>query len=292
MRGLFLCCVLLYSISVSAQSQRVLSGKVIDVESKEPLGHVNIKLLESDIGTSSTASGHFILSVPDDELGPNEVLQISMLGYETRRISGVQLQRFSSNPITIALSSSPYQLSEVEIAASPREKKTIGHRNFTSASMGYWEGKEAIGGEIASVVPIPDKKTKLLNLQFKVIENRLDSLKVRVKFYDYDGGEPRNLITEANIVHTITQKEGLVTIPLGGHGIRADQDILVGIELVEAYGSSVYFSLSASAYGGLSFIREPLMPFWRPQKTTCVGFKIRGSTPIKRRETRVASKQR
>ena len=147
--------------------------------------------------------------------------------------------------------------------------------------MGYWEGEDAIGGEIASVVPIPDEGTRLKHIRFKVIENRSDSLSIRLKFYHYDGGDPQKEITKKEIFHTITQKSGWVNIPLQPYDIEVSNDILVGIQLEKAFGDSIYFSLSASAYGGMSFIRERKLLYWRPQKTTCVGFKIESTVPVR-----------
>jgi hypothetical protein len=290
MRGTFFILILLVTAVNFSQSNRVIAGKIVDSETREPLEFVNIKFLETEIGTTTTQSGHFILSFGKEEIR-DDLLQISFLGYETRILTTQQLNRFSVKPITIALRASPYNLGEVVLRNPPREIKTIGHRNFTAASMGYWEGEEAIGGEIASVVSIRKAGTRLLKLQFKVIENRSDSVRIKIKFYHYDGGDPQRLLTNTEIAHTIAQKKGLVTIPLRKLQIEANDDILVSIQLEEAFGSPVYLSLSASAYGGLSFIRERTWPHWRPQKTVCVGYKIESSIPVEGGERDLADIQ-
>ncbi len=281
MRGTIFILLLICCNSGNSQEKRVITGKIVDVNSREPLEFVNLKFQGKTIGTTTTTSGHFILSYEKSEVNTNDVLEISFVGYESRKLTMDRLKRFSSKPITIALTPSPFELGEVVLSRPKREKRMIGHRNLTSASMGYWEGEDAIGGEIASVVPIPDRGTKLKHLRFKVIENRSDSLSIRVKFYHYDGGDPQKEVTGKEIVHMITQKEGWVNIPLQPYDIEVSDDILVSIQLVEAFGGSIYLSLSASAYGGMSFIRERKLLYWRPQKTTCVGFKIESSVPIR-----------
>jgi len=268
------------SISIS-QEARVITAKIIDSNTKEPLEFVNISFLNKDIGATSTTSGHFIMSYPMDKIGADDVLQISFLGYETRHITFNQLKRLSTKPVTIALTRSAFSLGEVLLKSTPREKKMIGHSAFTAASMGYWEGKEAIGGEIASVIKIKKEKTKLHRLSFNILQNKSDSLRVRVKIYDYDGGEPTLELTEGDILHTITKNKGLESISLEKYSIKVDDDVLISLELVEAYGPRIYFSLSASAYGGMSFIREKNHPYWMIQKTVCVGFKVESSFPIK-----------
>lgn len=284
MRNTILFLLLITATIGFAQDTRVIAAKIIDVSSKKPLEFVNISFVGTKIGTISSQSGHFILAYQTDQIGLNDVLQISSMGYETRDLSFTQLKRLSSKPITIALTPKAIGLGEVVLKSRPREKMTIGHTAFTAASMGYWEGTDAVGGEIASVIRIRKKNTKLLNLAFKVLQNRSDSLLIRVNIYEYDGGEPERTLVSENILHTVSRKKGLETIPLEKYNIHADNDILVSIELVEAYGSSIYFSLSASAYGGMSFIREKNRPYWVAQKKVCVGFRISSSVPIKQEE--------
>ena len=274
--------ILLFFIASNCISQdtRIISAKIIDSDSKAPLEFVNIGFLNKEIGTTTTTSGHFILSYPINAVDVHDTLQISYLGYETRNLTFNQLRRLSAKPITIALTPSPFSLGEITLKSAPRVKKTIGHSEFTAASMGYWEGKEALGGEIASVIRVKKEKTKLHQLRFNILQNTSDSLRIRVKIYDYDGGEPSEDLTTQDIVHTITKKNGLESISLQDYGIVVDDDVLISIELVEAFGPHIYFSLSASAYGGMSFIREKSHPYWMIQKKVCVGFKVESSYPM------------
>lgn len=275
-------CLLLFLISSNCISQesRVISAKIIDNNSKEPLEFVNIRFLDKDIGTTTTTSGHFILSFPINAVDVHDKLQLSFLGYETRNLTFNQLKRLSAKPVTIALTPSPFSLGEVTLKSTPREKKTIGHSEFTAASMGYWEGKEALGGEIASVIRVKKEKTKLHRLSFNILQNASDSLRIRVKIYDFDGGDPTEDLTAHDITHTITKKSGLESISLKEYNIVVDDDVLISIELVEAFGPRIYFSLSASAYGGMSFIKQKSHPYWMIQKKVCVGFKVESSYPL------------
>ncbi|MEM7084745.1 MAG: carboxypeptidase-like regulatory domain-containing protein [Bacteroidota bacterium] len=286
--------ILLFFISSFCLSQetRVIAAKIIDSNTKLPLEFVNIGFLNKDIGTTTTTSGHFIISYETDRIGPHDVLQISFLGYETRRITFDQLKRLSTDPVTIALTPSVLDLTEVVLKSTPRKKKTIGHTAFTAASMGYWEGKEAIGGEIASVIQIKKEKTKLHGLHFNILQNASDSLRIRIKIYDFEGGEPTVEMTGKDIIHTITKKKGMEYISLDAYHIKVDNDVLISIELVEAFGPRIYFSLSASAYGGMSFIREKDYPYWMIQKTVCVGFKVESSYPINEKDLAMVQKDK
>lgn len=281
MRGTFLFLLLLISNNCIAQTTRVITARIVDKDSQKPLEFVNVGFIDKAIGTVTSTSGHFILAFDMEDLEPTDVLQISSLGYESRNLSLEELKRLSAKPVTIPLTSTPYHLGEVVVKSVPRAKKTIGHKAFTAASMGYWEGEDALGGEIASVIRIRKENTHLHRLSFNVLENRSDSLRIRIHIYEYHGGDPERLITNGEILHTIRRKKGLETIDLTPYRIKTSNDVLASIQLVEAYGPDIYFALSASAYGGLSFIRERMMPYWRPQKTVCVGFRIESSFPLK-----------
>lgn len=287
MRSTIFFLLLFLTTSLYSQEQQLIAAKIVDNQTKEPLEFVSIRFQGKDIGTTTTQSGHFILSYNKQRLDTDAILEISYIGYQTRYLTTKQLKRLSAKPITIALTPTPYGLGEVILKSTPREKKTIGHTSFTAGSMGYWEGEQAIGGEIASVISIRQKKTKLHGFSFNILQNKSDSIKVRVKVYNYLGGKPLDNLTTGEILHTIHNKKGLEYISLEDYNINVDEDVLISIQLVEAYGSRIYFALSASAYGGTSFIRQKMHPYWQIQKSVCVGFKVESSFPVSIPEDRI-----
>jgi len=279
MRSTIFFILLLWVSSLYGQAQQIIAAKIVDNTTKEPLEFVNIRFEGTALGTTTTKSGHFILAFSKDVVTEADHLQISFLGYETRRLNMTQLKRLSAKPINIALTPTSYSLSEVLLKSPPREKKTIGHTSFTAGSMGYWEGKEAIGGEIASVIRINKKRTKLHGFAFNILQNASDSIQVRVNIYKFQGGEPLENMVDNEILRTISSKKGSYPVSLEDQHIVVDEDVLISIQLVEAYGPRIYFALSASAYGGTSFIRQKMHPYWQIQKTVCVGFKVESSFP-------------
>src|SRR5690625_7442165 len=63
--------------TVIAQSHTV-SGTVTDAATGEPLPGVNIMVVGSDVGTTTSPDGQYSLSIPDE----NETLQFSYIGYQ------------------------------------------------------------------------------------------------------------------------------------------------------------------------------------------------------------------
>src|SRR5690625_7731715 len=65
------------SITEIAKSHTV-SGTVTDAATGEPLPGVNIMVVRSDVGTTTSPDGQYSLSIPDE----NETLQFSYIGYQ------------------------------------------------------------------------------------------------------------------------------------------------------------------------------------------------------------------
>lgn len=63
----------------SQDSTFTIKGKIIDADSKTPLGHVSIQANGTLRGTETDSSGHFSLFVS----GEHKLLKLSLLGYET-----------------------------------------------------------------------------------------------------------------------------------------------------------------------------------------------------------------
>ena len=86
MRGTIFILLFLFTTSHFAQEKIVISGKIVDINSKEPLEFVNLRFKGKEIGTTTTTSGHFILSYEKSEVDSGDVLEISFVGYETRKL--------------------------------------------------------------------------------------------------------------------------------------------------------------------------------------------------------------
>jgi tetratricopeptide (TPR) repeat protein len=285
----FVCTI---SIISMAQDVGMVSAKIIDTKTNVPIEFVNVGFVGKGIGTISNSEGSFYLVYELDDIDRRDVLQISAIGYETQTVAFSELKKYSSYKTPIFLTPKAYNLDQVIVKSVQREEKVLGHPDVTAFNMGYWRNAEGLGGEIASVIRIQKRNTKLLNLKFKIIENLSDSLLVRVNVYDYERGVPGKNILTQNIFHTVSRKKGLETIDLEDYNIIVDDDVVASLELVEVYGTAIYFSLSASAYGGLSFTREISQDDWKIYKKVGMGFSLDSSFPAKGRDKAIASRPR
>jgi hypothetical protein len=107
------------SLSFTARpvlSQTILiSGKVVDKKSKEPLPFASLRIAEKSLGTVANERGEFTFLIPEEY--HNEIIIVTMLGYSTYE-SPVWSLVSPKTPSTIMLNASPVMLSEVTVRDS------------------------------------------------------------------------------------------------------------------------------------------------------------------------------
>ncbi|RLD30113.1 MAG: hypothetical protein DRI75_00995 [Bacteroidetes bacterium] len=273
---------LFYSTSLFAQYEVTIEAFVLDKVTNQPIPYVNIGFIEKSIGTVSDETEKFKLTYHEDIVGGKEFLQFSALGYKTLKVRASQLVKFLTNTNKFYLEPSLELLDEVLISNEKRSQIRLGNTSVSSSVMGYWKDKEALGGEITTKIKIKNKKTKLLDIKFNIIENTSDSIKIRVNVYDYKKSYPKKNILKTNIFHIITRKEGEEAIDLRPYNIMVNDDVVFGIELVEVYGENVNFAVSASNNRGTSFLRLISQAKWKRFANVGMNFSVLTSFPVEK----------
>ncbi len=266
---------------VSAQYEITVKAFILDHKTGNPVPYVNIGFIDKGIGTVSDESGAFTLVYDEDVIGIRDILQISAIGYETIKVSSNQLVRLLTNTNKIFIKPKPEVLEEVFITNEKLKTVYLGNPEMDRSAMGYWKDKNALGGEIATVLDIKKKNTKLKKLSFTVVENRSDSLKVRINLYDYKQGLPGQKLVNTNIFHTVSSGDSLVTIDLEKHNISLDRDCVIGIELLQVYGDIIEFAISGKKGRGISFKRYVSQDKWSRNSKIGMNFGIEAGIPVK-----------
>lgn len=118
LRGVIAFAVLL-SVAASpaaAQEEHVVSGRVVDADTRATLPGVSIVIKGTDIGTLTRQNGTFSLTA----LSPNDTLVISYIGYE-----GTEIPIGGQADIAIALEPGVISLEEIVVAV-PYGEQTVG----------------------------------------------------------------------------------------------------------------------------------------------------------------------
>lgn len=112
-KPLFLSLILLIICSISAFTQKTVSGVVTDSANGLPLAGVTIKAAGASAATSSANNGHFSLTVPE---GVNTIT-VSYVGYRNQQVT------ITNEPLAIALAGSTGTLNEVVVIAYGTKRK-------------------------------------------------------------------------------------------------------------------------------------------------------------------------
>jgi outer membrane receptor for ferrienterochelin and colicin len=108
-RYIFICCA--FFISSGLYSQHILSGKVVEAGSGEPLSYANIVIKSKRSGTTTNVDGFFTLyGVPAD----TSIIQFSYVGYQ---IKEAQFNTLSGTNIKIELEPTVTSLNEIVVQA-------------------------------------------------------------------------------------------------------------------------------------------------------------------------------
>src|SRR5574344_1663123 len=107
-------CMLLYSLAITAQTEVIAKGVVVD-ENNEPIIGANIAVKgNKSIGTIADLDGNFQLKVPSS----NSILVVSFIGMTTKEVK-VE----TAKSIKIVLQADNVQLQEVVVVGFGQQKK-------------------------------------------------------------------------------------------------------------------------------------------------------------------------
>lgn len=274
MKNIFLSFVIFFFACHIARGQSILSSKVIDGATGKPIPYVNVGVVKRGIGTVTDENGFFEFVIPK-RLSPKDILQISIVGYKTKTYTIGELRDTSKDFSKIKLYSDPIALDEVYVEKYIEEEKTIGYKNYTDKHFGYWKDKQGLGGEIATRIRIKKEKTKLLDLNFKLVENKTDSVLLRVNVYDYKKKYPSQNLVNTQIYHTVHKGEKEILIDLSSHNVIVDDDVVVSIELVKVYGKQHAIAIAGADTRVISFTRAISQDGWKRYRGNGIAFSVR-----------------
>lgn len=283
MKNLLLFIVFLISLLSYAQYEITIEALVIDETTKSPIPYVNIGFVQKGIGTVSNEKGYFVLKYDEESVWEKELLQFSVLGYETFNVEANKLFDLLSETNKIYLKPKALSLEEILITEVITEDKQIGTLNTSGGTIGYWKDKVALGGEIATRLRIKKKKSRLKELNIRVLENLSDSLRLRINVYDYDKRRPGRNLLNVNIFHSISVKKGIEKIDLRPYNIIVNSDVIVSIEVVEVFGDQIGFVVGGLKKTGITnastYTRYISQDKWKKIDGVAMNFSVLTSYP-------------
>nr|WP_299345824.1 carboxypeptidase-like regulatory domain-containing protein [Allomuricauda sp.] len=283
-------CLLLWPIC-SFYGQKDYKGKIVDSETGKPIPYVNIGIVNKGIGTVSDEEGLFHLELGPELLQSNEVILFSSLGYEPLRIPTPEVEfKYNEYPV-LNLTPSIVELNEVVVTNKATElvNELVGYRDYGTVIFGYWKEDTALGGELATRIRVKKGLRRLNSLGFEILVNKMDSILLRVNLYDCDGklGAPKtNLNTSGkNILHKIKKGDTGVKVDLSPYSIYVEEDFIVSLELVSAYGNKpIVLAMPAISNNSGSFRRYASQDKWERISDSGMGYYLQTSVFVSKVE--------
>lgn len=266
--------IVLFFICLCTYSQEpTLTGKIIDVNTKEIIEFVTIGIKNKEVGTVSNENGRFNLKL-NEQVKKSDSIIFSHLGYKTQFI---KVSEFTSFENTILLKPETTVLKEVVIIKTKTPKpKTIGrnskglglmHMNFYS----YYEKDvdDRLSKEVGMQLKIK-KNCQIDSLTFNITSNDFKKLKFRVNFYKIENGIPTEIIVPQNIIFEINNNFlGWFSVDLTPYDIYFNNDIgdiavtIQWLQSEKATAKSKFFSIStAQSPLNVAFYRMKAMDTW------------------------------
>jgi len=233
---------------------------VFDAKTHLPIPFVNIGVVNKGIGTVVKENGEFALSLPIG-ISADDILKVSMLGYKPQTLTISELKANSN--LDIFLEADPFELEEVVLNGLVAERKILGFEEITDKHVGYWKDKDGLGGELATRIRIKKKHSKLLKAKTNVFFNNADSILTRVNIYNYRKQFPQENIANTAIYRMITDVDSPIEIDLSPYNIIVDNDVVVSVELVKAFGDSIQAGIYGATRNSISFIRSVSQDAWK-----------------------------
>ncbi|MEN0051629.1 MAG: carboxypeptidase-like regulatory domain-containing protein [Bacteroidota bacterium] len=238
---------------------QTINGIIKDATNKEVLGYVHIGVLGKNLGTISNEKGQFKMDL--SYANPNDSLYFSMLGYEAKgfRIGEVK----DLETWTVELSPSSFELKEI-VVGQERPLITFGSTKASKTTTG-WSNNEKTGAEVGTNIKVEKGLYKMKDLNFHLRFNTADSLLFRLNIYTLKNGLPHTSILQENIFLTAYKKQKWISHDLSTYNLLLDEEVIVTLELVEAYFKENYhlfFTYAKSTTSGATYIRKSSQAKW------------------------------
>lgn len=212
-------------------------GTVTDEENKMPLAYVNIGVLHHAVGTVSKENGDFHLAIGQDLA--NEIVQVSLVGYETQRIPVKDLLQKKDTAYQIKLSKSNIQLNEVVVSAKQLQEQTEGRQEIggmfeVTFNESKQEASAKLGTEIGTKVKSKKYPAFLKDFNWYLNSNNFDKIKFRINLYSLKNNLPDTLLLNEEIyVEVENFKTGWNKINLEPYNISVDADFAITLQWVD-----------------------------------------------------------
>jgi hypothetical protein len=210
---------------------QVITGRIIDAVSGEPLIYAAIGVIETTRGTISDEQGKFSLAVND--IAANAVVRFSMIGYNPQSFT---IEELINRENTIHLESKTFQLAELIVKPSGKQLK-VGTESSTPGNLCGWGGTDTGKGyEIGTKLELGEKPVRLKSLHMLLHKQSFDKTLFRLHIRNLVDGMPGNEMLNTDVLISVDRESGWVEIDLSKYNLMFKGDIVLSLEWIKVLG--------------------------------------------------------
>ena len=253
MKKLFFICKL-FLLSICLKAQTIITGRVIDTKTGEPVPFASIGIKGKTMGTLSTETGYFSITVSN--VGADDSLKVSSIGYISRSFPMAKAQQFQNEPIYLTQSS--VQLDEVVVKPSKTYTLVLGNKKYNKNIQCYFQGANNNYLGVEAAIKANNKKGREIwfeNFSFYLNKNATqDTIMFRLNLYKADKkGLPGENILKKPVVFKVYKQTGIITVDLKPYAIYTNDDFFISLECLSKEVNKDNLSFSGSIVGPAFF---------------------------------------
>ncbi|MES2592770.1 MAG: carboxypeptidase-like regulatory domain-containing protein [Bacteroidota bacterium] len=267
-------------------------GTIKSSKTSEGLPYVNIGVPAKAWGFLSDENGNFKFKATSEK--EDEVIQISLVGYQTVLLNLQDLKGKCENNEAIYLNDVTYQLSQVTITPNDYETRILGNKkpedlecmelpkvskDTAYIRMALEKGLDtnAYGIEFGNKIKIKEGHQNFIDkVQFKVCLNANDTAIYRINIYTKGKTIKRHLtaigmVNEEKLINVMKEpvivkafgKTEVKSVDLSAQNIEVADDFIVGLECIYSSDQKMKVGVAPSLFGSTDlFCRISVMSEW------------------------------
>lgn len=289
---LFLYFIIFTNITIG----QTLTGKVVDVKSKQTVAFANVGIPSKGYGVVCNEQGEFTLKITTES--DTDIVQIFSIGYKPLYITLSQLKKnILNNNATIYLHEASFELATVNIRPNDYETEIVGGKDVSAFScegrVNLSSGKKdtatirmekekgisnkSIGFEIGNKIKIDKgQQTFIDKIRFKTCLKPNDTCIYRINIYKEGSVKERvftpfgmikvvnstNILKEPVIVKVIGKSE-VQELDVANQNIEVDNDFIIAIECIYTSNNDMNIAMKTNVFGSTDLlIRGNTMAEW------------------------------
>jgi len=245
--------ILLFTISLCS-AQTLITGRVIDKSTGEPIPFAGVGVKGKTMGTLSNEAGYFSLSIK--EIGIADSLKISSIGYGSRSFPMAIAQQFDNE--SIYLTPASVQLNEVVVKPGKTYTLVLGNKKYNKNVQCSFQGDGNNFLGVEAAIKANSKKGREIwfeNFNFYLNKNLVnDSIIFRLNLYAINKeGMPGANILKKPIVFKVYKQTGVISVNLKPYAVYTNDDFFISLECLSNQVNSTNLTFSGSIVGPAYF---------------------------------------